>query len=83
MERLRMAPTIGLPGWLRPWELDVLAPRTRYGLSGPQDGVLLACRYRAGSATFSTVGGRANDECDDGRWLMGDPVGGTNLFAQS
>jgi len=71
---------IGDHGWLRPYELDVLAPRTDAGMAGPDDAVTLACHYHAGSATFATVDGRANYECDDGRWLMGDPVGGTKLF---
>jgi hypothetical protein len=62
-----------------PNELDVLAPRTTVGMAGLDDTVLLKCLYSAG-ATFASVNGRANYACDDGRWLMGAPVGGTRVM---
>jgi hypothetical protein len=48
-------------------------------MAGLEDTVLLNCLYTAG-ATFASVDGRANHACDDGRWSMGDPVGGTKLM---
>jgi len=48
-------------------------------MAGLDDTVLLNCLYTAG-ATFASVDGRANYAGDDGRWLMGDSVGGTKLM---